>query len=85
MHGHKKAPAALTRYYFLMGIVPAEKRVVEPAATKAVFWAEIGSREEPDPSARDESVKLANLILSVEPAIKAKVDALFAARRYPPD
>jgi TPR repeat protein len=85
MHGHKKAPAALTKYYFLTGVVPAERRIVEPSATKAVFWAEVTARVEPDPSARDESTKLENLILSVEPAIKAKVDALLAAHRYPPD
>jgi TPR repeat protein len=85
MHGHKKAPAALTKYYFLTGVVPTEKRIVEPVATKAVFWAEVTLRVEPDPSTRDESLKLENLILGIEPAIKAKVDALLAAHRYPPD
>ena len=85
MHGHNRAPARLVIYYFSAGVVPAEHRIVQPLALKAVYWAAVTARTDPDQSDREESAKLANLILGVAPDLKSQADALIASRHYPPD
>jgi TPR repeat protein len=79
--GNPSAPSRLAKYYFTAAV--KDNAVVIEPATQAAYWGTIASRIDPDPTARQESQKLVDMLYGASPGLRAKVDALLAKSGAP--
>jgi TPR repeat protein len=81
-HGNTSAPSRLAKYYFTQALT-VDKRIVEDPAIKAVYWGTVGTRVDPDPTARAQSQKLVDMLLGAAPSLQPKVETMLTAPTPP--
>jgi len=74
--GDKRAPFRLGEHFYLKGIKPEERKVIDESATQAAAWYMIAAELDPDPGQRSRAKDQLQLIYGVAPQLKRPAEQL---------